>query len=131
MAAWQQSGSIALSDHRKIDATELISARLSPDRTRLLLTLRDQDGKSASLSLPTDCLNAVLTALPRQIEAGTVQPLDTWTMNTAENGQDLVLTLRTPDGRAVSFVTKPWQVEGMATIATYGRSSATTPKSIH
>jgi hypothetical protein len=39
------------------------------------------------------------------------------------NGQHLVLTLRTP---AASFAMKPWQVQGMATIATYGRTFNTT-----
>jgi hypothetical protein len=105
--------------------------RLSPDRTRLVLRLRDHAGHSVSVSLPTACLNTVLTAMPQQVETGTVHPLDTWTMGPAENGLDLVLTLRTPQGLAISFTTKPFQVEAMATVATYGRVHPTTAKSIH
>jgi hypothetical protein len=120
-----------LTDRVRIDATELLDVRLSADRTRLELRLRDLSGQSVSLSLPTECLNTVLTAVPQQVETGTVHSLDTWTMGPGKNGQDLVLTLRTPQGLAISFTAKPWQVEGMATIATYGRTRPATGKSIH
>ncbi|MGD0109823.1 MAG: hypothetical protein ABSC06_38240 [Rhodopila sp.] len=52
-------------------------------------------------------------------------------MDRIGNGQDLVLTLRTPEGQAVSFAMKPWQVEGMATIATYGNSGRRSEKTLH
>ena len=121
----------SLADRVRIDAAELLDARLSADRMRLVLRLRDQAGQSISLSLPTACLNTVLTAMPQQVETGTVHPLDTWTMGPAENGQDLVLTLRTPQGLAISFTAKRFQVEAMATVATYGRTHPPTAKSIH
>jgi hypothetical protein len=41
------------------------------------------------------------------------------------------LTLRTPQGLAISFTAKPFQVEAMATIATYGRTHPPAAKSIH
>jgi hypothetical protein len=47
------------------------------------------------------------------------------------NGQDLVLTLRTPEGQSVSFAMKPWQVEGMATIAHYGNSGRAPGTTVH
>jgi hypothetical protein len=120
-----------LADRVRIDATELLDVRLSSDRTRVVLKLRDQGGQSVSLSLPTACLNTVMTAMPQQIDAGTVHPLDTWTMQPGENDQVLVLTLRTPQGLAISFTTKPGQVEAMATIATYGRTLPRAAKTIH
>jgi hypothetical protein len=120
-----------LTERVRIDATELLDVRLSADRTRLVLRLRDQAGQSVSLSLPTACLNTVLTAMPQQIEAGTVHSLDTWTMALGENGQDLVLTLRTPQGMAVSFTAKPFQVEAMATIAMYGQAHPISGKPVH
>jgi hypothetical protein len=125
------TGGQFLTERVRIDAIELLDVRLSADRTRLVLRLRDQTGQSVSLSLPTACLNTVLTAIPQQVENGTVHSLDTWTMGPGENGQDLVLTLRTPQGLAISFIAKPFQVEAMATIATYGRAHPTTAKSIH
>jgi hypothetical protein len=69
-----------LADRVRIEATELPDVRSSSDRTRFVLRLRDQAGQSVSLSLPTACLNTVMTAMPRQVETGTVHSLDTWTM---------------------------------------------------
>jgi hypothetical protein len=73
----------------------------------------------------------MLNAVPTSSGAAAVHPLDSWSMDRSSNGDDLILTLRTPEGQAVSFTMKPWQVEGMATIATYGRSGHTTGTTIH
>jgi hypothetical protein len=69
--------------------------------------------------------------MPRSAPMGARHSLDEWSMTPAENGRDMVLTLRTPEGLAVSFTIKPWQVQGMATVATFGRSGETPPKSVH
>ncbi len=121
----------SLSNSTRIDAASLIAVQLSADGKRLHLKLRDATGETVSLTLPSNCLNQVLTAMPRTVETDAVHPLDTWTMGLAENGEDLVLTLRTSEGRAVSFMTRPSQVQGMATIATYGRGQRTTAKTLH
>ena len=115
----------------RIDATKLLDVRLSSDRTRLVLRILDDAGQHVWVSLPTDCLNTVLTALPHQVETGTVYALDTWTMGPGASDQDLVLTLRTPQGLAISFTTKPFQVEAMATVATHGRVSSSAAKTVH
>ncbi|WP_428490483.1 hypothetical protein [Rhodopila sp.] len=112
-----------------IEATELISVLASPDGTRLRLRIRDQDGRTVSFTLPACWLSSMLNALPRSSGADRVHPLDSWNMD--RSGQDLVLTLRTADGQEVSFAMKPWQVEGMATIATYGGSGRTLGTTIH
>jgi hypothetical protein len=52
-------------------------------------------------------------------------------MDRTPNGQELVLTLRTPQGQVVSFAIKPWQVEGMATIATYGNTAGIAERTLH
>jgi hypothetical protein len=52
-------------------------------------------------------------------------------MGVAENGQDLLLTLRTPEGMVISFTLRHWQVEGMATVATYGSAQRAQPKTVH
>jgi hypothetical protein len=115
----------------KIDADRLTGVRLSADGARVLLTLLDEAGQKVSLSLPANCLNAMLAVAPRHAEPGAVHRLDTWNMGAAENGQDLMLTLRTREGFAISFMLKPWQVEGMATIATYGGFHRPQPKNAH
>ena len=114
-----------------IDATELISVQLSTDRTHMHLRLRDRTGQTISLSLPVSWMNSMLNATPRQIDSGTVHRLDSWTMDRTGNTQDVVLTLRTAEGLAISFATKRWQVEGMATLATYGSQGPTPFKTIH
>ncbi|HEY1414015.1 MAG TPA: hypothetical protein VGF36_17850 [Rhodopila sp.] len=103
-----------------IDAAELISVCVSPDGHGLRLRVRDRTGRASLVALPMSWLNTILNALPRRPNDTEVHPLDSWNMDRAPNGQDLVLTLRTPEGQAVSFTMKSWQVEGMATIATYG-----------
>ena len=120
-----------MADRVKIDAAQLTEARLSGDGTRVHLTLLDQVGEKVLLSLPASCLNTLISTVPGPINPGTVHKLDSWTMGVAENGQDLLLTLRTPEGVAISFTLKPWQVEGMATIATYGNSQRPQPKTVH
>jgi hypothetical protein len=69
--------------------------------------------------------------MPRDAGVDAVHALDTWTMDQAPNGQDLVLILRTSDGRAVSFKAKPWQVQGMVTIATYGMAHRPVSRTLH
>jgi hypothetical protein len=114
-----------------IEARELIGLRLSSDGTCLGLRVRDQTGQTVTVSLPVGWLNAMLNALPQTCGPDTVHPLDSWSMDRLRNGQDLVLTLRTPEGQAISFAMKPWQVEGMATIATYGASGRSSPSTVH
>ena len=120
-----------MTDRSRIDAAGLDGVRLSPDGSRLILLLRDAAGQKVSLSLPTNCLNTVLTAVPRTAEAAAMHSVDTWNMTATENGQDMILTLCTPEGMAISFTVKPWQVQGMATVATYGARGEVTSRSIH
>ncbi len=115
----------------KIDTDQLTEVKLSADGARVLLRLLDKSGQKISLSLPASCLNLVLSVVPRQIEPDAVHRLDSWHMGVAENGEDLLLTLRTPEGMAISFALKPWQVEGMATIATYGNANRPQSKILH
>jgi hypothetical protein len=114
-----------------IEAVELLGLRLSADGASLRLRVRDQGGQVVSLSLPCCWLNTMINALPRASDVDTVHALDSWSMDRLDNGQDLVLTLRTPEGQAVSFAMKPWQVEGMATIATYGASGGVPGRTVH
>jgi hypothetical protein len=120
-----------LDDKVNIDANQLTEVRLSADGSRVLLALLGDSGREFVLSLPTNCLNAVHSAVPRQADPSVVHKLDSWSMGPAENGQDLLLTLRTPESVAISFTLKPWQVERMATIATYGNSHRPQPKILH
>ncbi|HUN42415.1 MAG TPA: hypothetical protein VMU81_19150 [Acetobacteraceae bacterium] len=120
-----------MSERSRIDATEVDSVVLSDDGTRLVLLLRDATGQKFALSVPVTCLNTLLRAMPRPAPMGARHALDAWSMDPAENGSGMVLTLRTPEGLAVSFTIKPWQVQGMATVATFGAPHDVPPRSIH
>lgn len=114
-----------------IEATDFIGVQLSEDGTRLQLRARDRGGQTVSFSMPVEWLDALLKAVPRPAAAESVQPLASWSMDRVGDGQDLVLTLRTLQGHSVSFSMKPWQVDGMATIATYGRPTAARSRTLH
>ena len=120
-----------MTDRSRIDTAQLDGVRLSPDGSRLILLLRDTAGQKVSVSLPTNCLNSVLTAVPHRAEPDTVHSVDTWNMSLAGNDQDVTLTLRTPEGMALSFTIKRWQVQGMATVATYGGTREPARRSVH
>ena len=109
----------------------MTEARLSADGTRVHLTLVDGAGDKVLLSFPVDCLNAVLSTVPRRCDPDMVHRLDSWSMSTSDNRQELLLTLRTPEGLAISFALKSWQVEGMATIATYGKPGTPHARTTH
>jgi hypothetical protein len=114
-----------------IDAVELIGVRISSDGKHLRLRVRDQGGQAMTLSFPSGWLNRMLNVLPQSPGPDSVHSLDSWSMDRTSKGQDLILTLRTPEGQTVSFVMKPWQIEGMATIATYGNTLQTSAKTLH
>lgn len=119
-----------MTDRSRIDA-ELDGVRLSPDASRLILLLRDAAGQKVSLSLPRSCLSTVVTAAPQPSDIGTVHAVDAWNMVLAENGQDMILTLCTPEGMVISFTIKSWQAQGMATVATYGATRSAASRSVH
>ena len=119
-----------MTERSRIDA-ELDGVRLSPDGSRLILLLRDTSGQKVSLSLPTECMNAVLTAAPEPAACGTVHAVETWNMAPGAPGQDMVLTLCTKEGLVMSFTIKAWQAEGMATVAAHGSTRSGTSRSVH
>ncbi len=120
-----------MSERERIDAIAVETVALSEDGVRLILRLRETTGRKLALSVPVSCLNALLWAMPRPAPMGARHALDSWSMAPAENGSDIVLTLRTPECLAVSFTLKPWQVQSMATIASFGTLHDVPPKSIH
>lgn len=120
-----------MTDPIDIEAMELASVHISLDGRRVRLRVRDQSGRTVRFTLPANWLSSMVNALPRSGGDGVVHPLDSWRLERTPTGQDLVLTLQTPEGKAVSFAMKRWQVEGMATIATYGNVAGTTQQTLH
>lgn len=103
---------------RRIDAALLDWVEVSADGRRLRLRLSDAAGHAASVSLPVESLNAMITALPRTpgiVPDGAVHRLDGWSLR--EQDEVLLLTLRRPDGVATTFAVKPWQLAAIASLA--------------
>lgn len=108
------------SRHLRIDAAELSGVEMTDDGRRLCLRLRDGAGRQASVSIPVDSVNTVLSAVPRaasELPGGAGQPytLDGWSIASADHG--LVLTLQLPDGASIAFAVLPWQIAAMASLA--------------
>lgn len=120
-----------MNNRSRIDVAELDGVQLSPDGTRLILLTRDATGQRVSLSLPRNCLGAVLTAAPRPTQTGTPHAVDVWNMSLAENGKDAVMTFCTEDGLVMSFTIKSWQVQAMATVATHTVPPGRASRSVH
>lgn len=120
-----------MADRRRVDAVDLVHAWLSDDGQRLHLKLLERDGRTITISVPLVCLTTILMSVPQKIDPDEAPTLAAWTMTPAGNGDDLVLTLRTPDGRSVSFLTRRSQIEGMATIATHSQPARPAVKRVH
>jgi len=113
-----------------IEATELLSVRVIHADGSIRLRIRDQNGQRLTIALSAHWLNAIVTALPWPPSVGEVRPLASWSMDRTQ-ADNLLLTLRTPEGQAVTFAMKPWQIAGMATVATYGNTDPPEKGSIH
>jgi len=110
-----------MTGHRRIEAAELNRIEIIDGGRRLCLSVRDAAGRPASMSLPIECLNAVVTAVPRSDRdlladaARSVHRLDSWTLR--DEGAGLVLTLHLPDGARIAFGVKPSQIAAIASFA--------------
>jgi hypothetical protein len=113
-----------------VEAIELLNVRVVHEDGSVRLRIRDQNGQPLTVALPAHWLDAIVTALPWPPTSNEARPLASWTMDRT-SGDDLLLTLRTPDGQAVTFTMKPWQIAGMATIATYGNANPLPKGSMH
>lgn len=113
-----------------IDAAELISVRLMPGEGRIRLHIRSQNGQPRTVTIPMQWLDAIVSASPAPPCGAEAHRLASWHLDrTADD--DLLLTLRTSEGHAVTFTMKPWQLAGMATIATYGNADPPQKGSLH
>lgn len=99
---------------KDIEGTALVNFEVAPDGERFRLNVRDTEGGTAALSLPTECLHQLVMTLPRMAVRALqerhgdktlrlVYPLGGWNVEQAAGGPTLILTLRTPDGFEVAF----------------------------
>ena len=91
------------------------------------LNFEGSDGQPISLTLPSDCLRALLMTLPRLTAQAlrakyrddtlkVVYPVGKWSLQVASDGVHRILTLCTPDGFEVSFALQDDDAGGLAAL---------------
>lgn len=106
-----------------LDAAEILDVRLDIGRDRLRLRMRLDNARTCVVSVPCRALDAVVSALPCPPCGCEAQGVASWEISHSST-EDILLTLRTPQGQAFVFAFKPWQMNGIATLARYGRLDA-------
>ena len=98
----------------EVDAVALTTFDVATDGSAARIGVRDASGRLASLTLPVDCLSALLMTLPQMVQTALqyrhddsslrlVYPLGAYRVETAGGSDHFILTLATPDGFEVSF----------------------------
>ena len=98
----------------QIEAAALTTLEVAPDGGRFKMNVLDQDGELASVSLPTQCINALLMTLPdvlqralrtqfRDSSLRLVYQVGRTRIEKAAGKEAVIFTLTTPDGFEVSF----------------------------
>ena len=102
-----------------IVGTELVTYDIASDGSWFRMSFTSADGKRGSLSLPTECLQALIMTLPRMMTQALrarhgdeslrlVYPAEAVRIEESRDPNRFILTLTTPDGFAVSF-SLTWQ----------------------
>jgi hypothetical protein len=102
----------------EIDVASLTTCLVTPGGQRVRLNFEDSRGRPATLSLPSNCVQQLVMTLPHLLStalkaqhgdrsARAVFPLDEWRLETVSGSNDLILTLKTPDGFEVAFTLSP------------------------
>lgn len=102
----------------KIDASGLTGCSVEIGGDHISLGLLDGDGRPVQLKLSAADACSLAMTLPRLLQASIREkhrddslryayPLDGWTIETASDETQLILTLVTGDGFEVSFTTRP------------------------
>lgn len=102
----------------KIEASTLTSCTVVDGGERLALGMIDADGRKVELNVSVSDGCAIAMTLPRLLSTALKQkfrddslryvfPLDTWQVETVQDGTQIIMTLATGGGFEVSFATRP------------------------
>jgi hypothetical protein len=108
----------------EIVGQELITYDVSSDGSRFRMSFTCSGGKQGSLSLPTECVQALVMALPRMMGQALrarygderlrlVYPADVIRIERSIEPKTFILTLMTPDAFEVSFSLTGPQMEAL------------------
>ncbi|HET9376555.1 MAG TPA: hypothetical protein VFO40_16400 [Chthoniobacterales bacterium] len=108
----------------EIIGQELITYDVASDGSRFRIRFTCSGGKQASLSLPTECLQALIMTLPRMMKQALrarygdeslrlVFPADLIRVERSSDPKTFILSLATPDAFEVSFSLSGQQMEAL------------------
>jgi hypothetical protein len=120
-----------------INGITLTTFEVAPDGSMVSINVTDASSKPGTLVLPSECLQAMIMSLPEMMQQALqrryrdpslrlVYPMADWRLEASTKPGEVILSLSTRDGFAVSFVLAAEQLER---IAAAGQSAhhATTP----
>ena len=98
----------------RINVRKLHRFETAEDGSSIELLVEDVAGRPASLSFPTECLTSLIMTLPAMVTSAIQQrrkdptsrvvfPLEQFVIELGSDQATRILTLKTPDGFAVSF----------------------------
>ena len=110
-----------------ISGKALTTCQVAAGGEAFRLNFENADGQPMSLTLPSDCLRALLMTLPRLTAQAlrakyrddtlkVVYPVGKWSLQVASDGVHRILTLCTPDGFEVSFALQDDDAGGLAAL---------------
>jgi hypothetical protein len=117
-----QPTAVCASGEEEIVGHELITYDVASDGSRFRMSFTCSGGKLGSLSLPTECLQALIMTLPRMMRQALrarsgdeslrlVYPADVIRIERSFDPKTYILTLTTPDAFEVSFSLTGQQME--------------------
>ncbi|HJQ57326.1 MAG TPA: hypothetical protein VJ890_10490 [Vineibacter sp.] len=109
----------------EIVGKSLTTFQVEPGGDAFRLNFESSDGGAASLTLPADCLRALVMTLPRVAAQALrakyrddslrlVYPIGGWSLEVANGNRQFILTLRTPDSFEVSFALNDTDADNLA-----------------
>ena len=117
-------GSLNTAAMRELVGEALTTWSVSHDGSRVRLGFADGDGGPCRIDLPMEVMSALLLTLPRILQCALdtrgngsdrmVHLLDDWRVERAAGQDELILTLKTPDGFSIAFALAPDELAAMA-----------------
>jgi hypothetical protein len=116
---------IALAPAEDLIGQELLTYEVAGDGNSFRMTFNCVNGKPGSLSLPTECLHALIMTLPRMMtqvlsarygddSLRLVYPAEAMRIERSPDPNTFILTLATPDGFAVAFSLSGTQLRALS-----------------
>ena len=107
-----------------IRAKQLTTFSVAPDGRSVAIGVADEEGQSAALTLPAECLKSLILTLPDMMRRALrlqhgdpslrlVYPVASWEVERGTQPEILIVTLRTSDGFHVSFGITPKDLRKM------------------